>query len=99
MSKEQFEKDAEAMKKGFSAGPLSPAYRKMYADKKASDTDAKAEPKPAIKRPMGGNNPANKEALEAAGMKCGGTVKKYAKGGSVRGDGAAQRGKTRGKVC
>lgn len=25
--------------------------------------------------------------------------KKYAKGGSVRGDGIAQRGKTRGKMC
>jgi hypothetical protein len=28
----------------------------------------------------------------------GGKVKGYAKGGSVRGDGCAQRGKTRGKV-
>ena len=25
--------------------------------------------------------------------------KKYAKGGSVRGDGVAQRGKTKGRVC
>lgn len=45
---------------------------------------------------------AAKEMLDApkrreadAGMKCGGSVKKYAKGGSV--DGIAQRGKTRGK--
>ena len=28
----------------------------------------------------------------------GGNVKSYAKGGSVRGDGCAQRGKTRGRV-
>lgn len=27
------------------------------------------------------------------------TTKKYAKGGMVRGDGIAQRGKTRGKMC
>jgi hypothetical protein len=38
------------------------------------------------------------------GMKKGGMTKKYAKGGSVssassRADGAAQRGKTRGKIC
>ena len=39
------------------------------------------------------------------GMRKGGAVKKYAKGGSVkstasrRGDGIAQRGKTRGKIC
>jgi hypothetical protein len=37
-------------------------------------------------------------------MKKGGMTKKYAKGGSVssassRADGAAQRGKTRGKIC
>jgi len=38
---------------------------------------------------------ARKRREEDAGMKCGGKVKKYAKGGSV--DGVAQRGKTRGK--
>jgi hypothetical protein len=31
-------------------------------------------------------------------MKRGGKVKKYAKGGSVRGDGCAQRGKTKGRM-
>ena len=40
-----------------------------------------------------------KNREEAAELACGGTVKKYAKGGSVRGDGVAARGKTRGKVC
>jgi len=34
---------------------------------------------------------------EEAGMKSGGNVKAYAKGGSVRGDGCAQRGKTKGR--
>jgi hypothetical protein len=39
------------------------------------------------------------EEEEAAGMKKGGKVKKYAKGGYVKAaDGCAQRGKTRGKV-
>lgn len=42
-------------------------------------------------------------AAKPAGMKHGGAVKKYAKGGSVssaskRADGCAQRGKTRGKM-
>jgi hypothetical protein len=45
----------------------------------------------------------NKREKEKAdkGMKKGGSVKKYANGGSVsqRADGIAQRGKTRGKVC
>jgi hypothetical protein len=41
---------------------------------------------------------------ESRGMKKGGAVKKMASGGSVssassRGDGIAQRGKTRGKMC
>ena len=31
------------------------------------------------------------------GMKCGGKVKGYAKGGSI--DGVATKGKTRGKIC
>jgi hypothetical protein len=39
-----------------------------------------------------------KEAAEKSGMKGGGKVKAYAKGGSVtRGDGCAQRGHTKGK--
>jgi hypothetical protein len=47
-----------------------------------------------------------KEAMRRAreGMKKGGTVKKYASGGSVssaskRADGIAQRGKTKGRIC
>jgi len=38
---------------------------------------------------------------EKEGMKKGGKVKKYASGGSVssRGDGIAQRGKTKGRMC
>ena len=32
------------------------------------------------------------------GMKCGGKVKGYAKGGTTRGDGIAQRGKTKGRM-
>lgn len=38
---------------------------------------------------------ARKRREAGAGLKCGGTVKKYAKGGKI--DGIAQRGKTRGK--
>lgn len=39
------------------------------------------------------------EKKEAMGMKCGGKVMKYAKGGSVRGDGIASRGRTKGRMC
>ena len=42
---------------------------------------------------------AKGEKMEGEGMKCGGKVKKMAKGGYVRAaDGCAQRGKTRGKI-
>ena len=41
--------------------------------------------------------------MKGEGMKHGGMIKKYAKGGSVsassRGDGIAQRGKTKGRIC
>lgn len=36
---------------------------------------------------------------EGPGMKCGGMVKKYAAGGTVRGAGAAVRGKSTAKIC
>jgi hypothetical protein len=50
------------------------------------------------------NEAANEMKRESRGMKKGGAVKKMASGGSVssassRGDGIAQRGKTRGKMC
>ena len=41
--------------------------------------------------------PVGQRIRESLGMKKGGQVKKYAKGGSI--DGMAQRGKTRGKIC
>ena len=37
------------------------------------------------------------EAYNQAGYKCGGKVKGYAKGGSVRGGGCESRGKTKGR--
>lgn len=37
------------------------------------------------------------EAYNQAGYKCGGKVKAYAKGGSVRGGGCEARGKTKGR--
>lgn len=51
---------------------------------------------------MFGSGRAARKFAEAGGMKSGGKVNKYASGGSVsasrRGDGIAQRGKTRGRV-
>ena len=38
------------------------------------------------------------KAVSSEGMKCGGKVKGYAKGGMTRGDGIAQRGKTKGRM-
>ena len=40
---------------------------------------------------------AGLRAAGPMGMKCGGKVKGYAKGGSI--DGVATKGKTRGKIC
>lgn len=37
-------------------------------------------------------------SITSEGMKCGGKVKGYAKGGMTRGDGIAQRGKTKGRM-
>lgn len=39
------------------------------------------------------------EQKEAMGMKCGGKVMKYAKGGAVRGDGCVSKGRTKGRMC
>lgn len=55
----------------------------------------------------GGTSPSNPMDMywnKMAGMKKGGKVKSYAKGGTVssaskRGDGIAQRGKTKGRMC
>jgi hypothetical protein len=38
------------------------------------------------------------DEMRKMGMKHGGAVKKYAKGGVTRGDGCAMRGKTKGKM-
>jgi hypothetical protein len=84
----QFEKDAKKTRDSFMANLI-------LGKRKDADAKDKPEPAPAVTRPMGGNNPANKGALEA--MKKGGKVKKFAAGGKV--DGIAQRGKTRGKQC
>ena len=43
---------------------------------------------------LSGSSDANAEAKKAAGMKKGGGVKRYAKGGGIE-----VRGKTRGKMC
>ena len=86
------EKDLKAVVKQRKDHPVtsflkdSPEYKRQFGKK---------EDKGAAAGPIGSTNPANAAAMKEAGMKCGGTVKKYAKGGSI--DGIAQRGKTRGK--
>jgi hypothetical protein len=43
--------------------------------------------------------PWMKKDTDNDGMACGGKVKKMAAGGVCRGDGAASRGRTRGRIC
>jgi hypothetical protein len=92
--------------KGTGPTPMpTPDYQKQYGDPAEVAAKVAANPNPA---------PYDKEATMKAmanqmgGMKKGGAVKKAAKryvsGGSVssaskRGDGIAQKGKTRGKMC
>ena len=57
----------------------------------------------AANRERDGGPEYNTANMKGEGMKHGGMAKKYAKGGSVsassRGDGIAQRGKTKGRMC
>ena len=57
-------------------------------DKKTEFKHAMAMKKAGLPKKM-----VAEEMSEAAKMKCGGSVKKYAAGGSVRGTGAATKGK------
>jgi hypothetical protein len=57
-----------------------------------------------VARGAGVDTEEARRRMRSAGMKTGGTVKKYAGGGSVssaskRADGIAQRGKTKGRIC
>ena len=81
------------------------AVKKMFEEQKAARAAQRAATKAATK--------AERDAIRESrgitqgpknmGYNKGGKIKKYAKGGMVsassRGDGIAQRGKTRGKVC
>lgn len=86
---------------------LSPQARQMLAQKLAMMQAARRAPAPNVPRPgmpPGAGGPPQMPPPGAGGpppgMKTGGAVKAFAKGGSVssRADGCAQRGKTRGKI-
>ncbi len=92
---EKFVRDAKRAKTRSILGYLRDrALGEEDFEKEPTVNPAPAAEVPRGPRVIGGANPANKETLEAAGMKKGGKVKCYAKGGSI--DGAATRGKTRG---
>ena len=55
--------------------------KKAMAGKK---TDAKAPPEKPKRNVLGGSNPKNAEAMKAAGMKRGGKVSGYKKGGRCK---------------
>jgi len=75
----------------------------------ASDMSVNERIKKSLASAREGSGPTdsrsvNQRIKESLGMKKGGTVKKMASGGSVnsaskRGDGIAQRGKTKGRMC
>ena len=84
-------------------GKQSLQLAKDAAAKKEEDDKKAAFDK--IASNSGRNAPPHFEPAQPFGMRKGGAVKTYAKGGSVkssaskRGDGIAQKGKTRGKIC
>ena len=80
--------DSNAAQLAKDASDKEEADKKIAFDKVASNSGRNARP-----------------PEQPFGMRKGGAVKTYAKGGSVkssaskRGDGIAQKGKTRGKIC
>lgn len=95
--------DASPKKQSFSAAYA--AARKAGKDKftwngKSYSTDRAEDSKADEPMPTGniGSRVMFEEGETGPAYKRGGGVKKYAKGGSVRGDGCAQRGKTKGKM-
>ena len=66
---------------------------RTYADMERLDEDPRVA---EIMRQQAEEN--RRRAAASPGMKKGGMVKKMAKGGMVRGDGCAMRGKTKGKI-
>ena len=88
---------------------ISPIQEKARGNdmKKSADMRKSMAPKPAkasmeikAKTPLDSMSAGAANSLPmgpAAGMKCGGKVKGYFKGGSV--DGIVKKGKSRGKIC
>jgi hypothetical protein len=78
---------------------LSPQARQMLAKKLAMIQAARSAPAPSVPRPAMPPGAGGPPQVPPPGMKTGGAVKAFAKGGFVRAaDGCAQRGKTRGKI-
>lgn len=95
--------DSKPKKQSFSSAYAS--ARKAGKDTftwngKSYSTDRAEDKKADEPMPTGniGSRVMFEEGETAPAFKRGGGVKKYAKGGSVRGDGCAQRGKTKGKM-
>lgn len=92
------------MKKKASFGGESKDMRKAAAPKQSKKSSMKISARsPLDSMSAGAANSlpmppaAGLRAAGPMGMKCGGKVKGYAKGGSI--DGVATKGKTRGKIC
>lgn len=85
-AREEAKKNAAAPKRYAKGGEVGES--KTMMKKEVAFMKRKGAPKSMIKH----------EEKEAKGMKSGGSAKCYAKGGAVRADGCATKGKTRGKM-
>ena len=108
-------KQAEAVRQSRNKSQRSPSFADFKEKDRQEENAraAIAERDGVYKPPQFNSSAANAERdggpeydtskMKGEGMKHGGMTKKYAKGGSVsassRGDGIAQRGKTKGRMC
>jgi hypothetical protein len=99
-SKPYPEKEAAA-KKAAAAKPSVPKNTFLTKERLDKSKEAMKRYREAQEKKQRGVSDIQYDTMGNPIMKKGGSVKKYANGGSVsqRADGIAQRGKTRGKVC
>ena len=101
---EKYAKEAPASKMPSSAESAASGDRMSKENAKDAKAVAATTPRkrPSIAASMGSARRVGRQEgdeMRKMGMKHGGAVKKYAKGGVTRADGCAVRGKTKGKIC
>jgi hypothetical protein len=101
---EKYAKEAPASKMPSSAESAASGNRMSKENAKDAKAVAKTTPRkrPSIGESMESAKRVGRQEgdeMRKMGMKHGGAVKKYAKGGVTRGDGIAKKGRTKGKIC